>query len=703
MIGENVAEAKPKLLLKDTFEQDRPPGAVIGKSSPNEIERLGVDVEGIIGIDHGALRIQPLRTAGWGRAGIAYGPFQRENGLALNVFMLNGHNTSQLDVFSDTMRRRIARWALGSASPSESKTLIVKRLARWIRSDHRQRTIDRMLWWRRLRQEAQNHIPIDENLAVGWFPEATPGNSLPTGSAFVMHALGPENGELWAAGGANPLPTIRGVQNLQYHFVIMLRERGAAYYAASVPDAYELSAYPLLRPLAIEPFRDEPQVYAGIHQSALGQIGFRIDTRVYGVSIASLPQFSSWYGTAHAADSLLGTSVLNESEAETGGRWRVISGALQLTDDGAVGTESENIAFLMPDTPSGLIHVIFEPDLEAGGEAGLIWRADESLGYWKLSLNNKSYNLGIVENGTFSQVASGDSVSLSAANTRSVQILDDGKTFAAYLNGTLLFNQRFEDARLGDRHGVGVYVDSGHARIHHFEAHPRTIAIPPVLELGKPWYQLGQQPVFTETFDGEARQIEGKRTTTGGKTWKRTFGAGMIDVQGDGTAKVHATPTTPNPGRTAFTVDWDYPEFADLELTVAPPGTDFGEGEKGRCGVIFWQDEDNYIIVATYLDDLHPGVSISSFFYLNGFEELYDAVWTNLTRHIYWGKTSRLRVVFDGLHYMALVNDEPVLYRALTDVYPNFRRLSIKRTGLLVNWEWGDDTGSSLYSLVAKV
>jgi hypothetical protein len=54
----------------------------------------------------------------------------------------------------------------------------------------------------------------------------------------------------------------------------------------------------------------------------------------------------------------------------------------------------------------------------------------------------------------------------------------------------------------------------------------------------------------------------------------------------------------------------------------------------------------------------------------------------------------RLRAQFDGRHYLVSVNGEPVLYRALTDVYPAAARLAVRRVGLAVNWEWGNDTGS---------
>jgi hypothetical protein len=94
---------------------------------------------------------------------------------------------------------------------------------------------------------------------------------------------------------------------------------------------------------------------------------------------------------------------------------------------------------------------------------------------------------------------------------------------------------------------------------------------------------------------------------------------------------------------------------------------------------------------------------MSSFFHIDGFEEIYDAVWTNVGDRIYWGKPYNLRATFDGTHYLAFVDGEPVLYRAMTDVYPDIKPLKINRVGIVANWEWGNDTGSIFENFVGKV
>ena len=117
---------------------------------------------------------------------------------------------------------------------------------------------------------------------------------------------------------------------------------------------------------------------------------------------------------------------------------------------------------------------------------------------------------------------------------------------------------------------------------------------------------------------------------------------------------------------------------------------------------MFHQDDGNSLIVAVWLDDHYGGASISTFFRLRGFEDLYDAVWTNIGDRISWGRDFRLKVVFDGLVFVASVDDEVVLYRSLSDVDPRQGPLTIRRLGIVANWEWGTDTGSVFRRFTAR-
>ncbi len=256
--------------VDDEFRGECDAGSLIGSKTPHGVERKVVDREKVISVDNGAVRIAPLVEPGWGRAGIAYGPFARRNGRAFAVFLVNSHNTSQSEKLTETFRSRLDRWLRGPDLYSRPRRLI-----QWLLSKRKGRMVRQLRWWRRIAVGASPVPLINENLALGWFPSEAPSNPLAEGNGFVMHATGPENGELWARSGESILPTVRGVQNLQIYYVVVLRERGAIYYASSVAGANGLGTYPNMRPLAIDAFNDDPKVYAGIHQATLGQIGFR--------------------------------------------------------------------------------------------------------------------------------------------------------------------------------------------------------------------------------------------------------------------------------------------------------------------------------------------------------------------------------------------------------------------------------------------
>jgi len=457
--------------ITDSYSDNRASGKTIGTKSPSGILRKGIDAEKLVAIDNGALRFQPLITSGWGRQGIAYGPYTRSNGLALAVLLLNGHNTSQLETI-EWLNRRLKRWIIGSETESP-----LERIRGWLRSRQKKGTIRRLLWWTRISPIATKLFPIpslNENLAVGWFPSENPANPLAEGNGFIVHATGGENGELWARVGANCLSAFRGLQNLQVYYVVILREKGAAYYAASVPNARGLFAYPFLRPLAIDPFNEEATLFAGVHQCVLGQIGFRADTRVYGVQIESIPELATWYGTAHAADKLIGDRNLDGTEAEVGGCWQVSTGSYRLTPQGILPDGSDNLALLDPGKPSGLIHVLIETG-DCLSECSLVWRFQDEHNYWRLLLKGDRCQLQVIENGNFSEVAVSNKWYLEPNRVTSLQILDDGEIFSIYLDGKLVFDRRFTNSRFKDATAVGLGSVDSDLYFRFFEAHPRSV------------------------------------------------------------------------------------------------------------------------------------------------------------------------------------------------------------------------------------
>lgn len=339
--------------FSDSFPDDLASGKTIGSKTAAGIERKGIDREKAIAIDNHALRFKPLIQPGWGRQGIAYGKYQRANGLTMAVLLLNGHNTSQAETI-EWLYKRIPRWLQGSETES-----IFKRVIAWLGSQHKSATPRRLLSWFRMAAEVTKFFPlpkINDNLAAGWFTDAVPSNLPENANNFVIRATGAENGELLVKVGTKLLSILRGLQNVPVCYVVILREQGAAYYAASTPQVYGLPSFPQLRPVAIDAVNLEPTLYAGVHQSVLGQIGFRADTRVYGVKVETISALATWYGTAHGADALIGIGNLASIPAEVGEAWQIITGSFERTEEGLMATESDSLAILKPQTTSGLLH-----------------------------------------------------------------------------------------------------------------------------------------------------------------------------------------------------------------------------------------------------------------------------------------------------------------------------------------------------------
>ncbi len=707
--------------IVDDFSSDRQSGRVIGSQAISGHQRRGIDVEKLMSIDNGALRIQPPITPGWARAGIAYGPFQRRAGLALAIFMLNGHNTSEGNSREDSFKSRIWRWVRGTQANS-----IGNRLWRRASSSQHQGTTRQFYRWarnhrRRFKKDGQD-THLMENLALGWFSSAVPADPTKQGHSIVVRALGPDNGELCTRCDSGRLstedtsltPAFQGLQNVQTYYLVLLREQGAAYYAASVANAKGLAAFPNMRLIGIDapnPQSAEPaELYAGLYQGALGQVGFRVDTRVYDFQTAQVPALSNWYGTAQTADTLIAdeVSLLTEQAAELGGRWHPLRGTLEKTAQGLAARTENSLALLEMPTPAGAIHAIVnvvntDDSLAA---CALLWRTQDERNTWGLFFEQGQCQIRLQTEGKWSKVAVEESYGLREGRN-AVQILDSGSLFSLYLNGQLLFDRWFTDDRLGAIAQIGLLYKNGSPdnsgpTFTHLEAHPREIPIPAEFKLGPPWHTAGTKTHIADSFSGPPGELSGRPAEVGNGQWQKTLGTGQMQLTGEGALKVKASVAQPNPGRLAYTLPWSNPSFADVAVDILPPGTARHQNEKGRGGLIFWQDADNYITINQWLDDGYGGAAISAFFHIDGFEEVYDAIWTNVGTRVQWGQQQMFRIAFDGLNFTVYLGEEPVLYRALTDIYAKIKPLSIQRVGLVANWEWGDDTGTQFNSFVAK-
>jgi hypothetical protein len=382
--------------------------------------------------------------------------------------------------------------------------------------------------------------------------------------------------------------------------------------------------------------------------------------------------------------------------------WRALDGRLERSTRGLSATEPGVAAAVVEAArPAGLVHMVLDtaPLFAPEGRVGLLWRSGPA-GAWRVvvSADRAELAFGTGADGSESwTVVEEASARLEAARSFSLQVVDDGEQFGVHLDGVLLFDRWFDDDRLADQRGVGLVLGGpGRVTARAFEAMPRLLEAPAELKLEQPWCERGGTVTCVDEFRGPEGELD--------DPWERTVGDGHFARTGHGSARVVADRQRPNPGRTLFTRRWDEPDFADIEVELTPPGRGRGEGHRGRGGLVFAEDGDTHLIVNTWLDDAphHDGSSISMFFRCRGYERLYDACWTNVGRKVTWGRPFRLRLAFDGRQVMTWLDDEPILYRRLRDIYPTAPRLRINRVGLAANWEWGDDTGTTFRNFVAR-
>jgi LmbE family N-acetylglucosaminyl deacetylase len=646
-------------------------GRVIGSNSTSGATRQGVDAEGTISLHDSRLRFDPLRKPGWGRQGVAYGPFERRPGLAFVSRVLSSHHNAHTD-----------------PPPRGPRSMLGKLRHTW--------------------SPSQLLLPaIEDNLLVGFHDVVTPAHAAPPGNGFILHAGGNLNGELRARVAGHPARLHLGVHEVPVTYVVVLREQGATYYVAGPPGADGLGPWPELRPVAVDHLDADALLFAGVHQSVHAEGGHEMATSVDELRVSDVPSLRAWYGGAAGADSLTGHGPLDGTPADVGGSWTVVDGDLVRAEGGvaAVGQSAE--ALMALPSPAGLVHVLIQtaPVLADEGWAGLCWRcgADGRDG-WRVRVWSDHATAEVGEDGRWEVVAEGPA-RLAAARVSSLQVVDDGTTIGVHLDGRLLFDRWIVDERHATRSHVGLAVGpEDRATLRAFEAHLRSIPVPAELDLSAPWDELGTVVALADGFAGPPGDLDnsahpaavGADRSSTRPAWKRSLGLGQLELTGAGSLRVRADRHQPNLGRTLYTTAWDDPTFADLEVDLVPPGTARSQGHGSRGGLVLWQDTGSYVVVNLWVDDspTHDGSAVSLFCCSGGHERIANAVWANVGRRATWGRRSTLRVVSDGEHLVVRLDGQPVLQRRIRDLYPWASRLSINRVGLAVNREWGDDTGT---------
>ena len=333
--------------------------------------------------------------------------------------------------------------------------------------------------------------------------------------------------------------------------------------------------------------------------------------------------------------------------------------------------------------------------------AAVHWRRLDDANELRCEVRNGAWRLVHRESGEDRELASGSGEAVGV-----LEIVDgeDGHTVRVVVDGVST-PVATSDRSLPPGTGVGVSaLGVGPTGLVDLEAHPVHLQAPAPAGLPVPKGVAGRRPVLELDFaDDQTGDLQTLRAPTG--PWRRDVGAGTFRVEPERGVVVDATATRPCPGRTIFTVPWPDPSVADLETTIVPPPRSVEATAMSRAGLVFWDDARNHLIVSLWLNDRPAhfvGGSVSSFIVLDGHEDVYDAVWTNVSQRIAHGAPVRLRVSFDGDRYLAWLDDELVLWRSISDVYPRAGRFAITRVGLVANWEWGTDTGSAFRRLVGR-
>ena len=657
-----------EVVVADRFGDDRRRGEVVGSVGPSGARRDGADPDRVLGIDGGALRVVSLVRPGWGRTALSYelgtddDPPSRDRPVVLAGWLLNGHNTAQAEPLGEGLRRRMATWARGNGETSWPRHVLD-----WARRGRRRWALRRFRHWAAIAiaDRRGRLLLLDDNLSFGLLPGVTSADPLAEGDGFVVHAAGATNGELRAATPAGPMRLVPDVANVPLHLLVVRDDAEVVLCVAGATDLVGAPALPRARQVAVVPAASRTPTHAVLQQAVSGQIGFAADTRVHEVVVAR--------GRPFAEEPVLVDEVVGEGAAAFAARWSPADevGLVRLT---AAGTPTGRLSF---DDGAVAWTVSLEPDVVGFR----VERADGAGGAWSATIRRGSAGLD-------------------------VQVGDDGRRVGCHVGSELVggdwWGRVSGDARPSPTGAPTLRFD-GHGGPVRAVIRRRHVALRPELvpsPIGAP--EAVGDVLIDERFepggDSSERELSGAGT---GTPWRRAGGEGRI-VVGRAGARVDATAERPLPGRLLYTVANPASGPVELEIEVVPPGSGRDQGERGRAGVAFVDRHGDALLVSTWLDDHYAGASLSSFVRLGGYEDLYDAIWTNVGERITWRRPYRLRVAFDGMTWVVRLDDEPVLQRTLRDVHPDQRPLEIERVGIVANWEWGTDTGSTFRRFVAR-
>lgn len=527
--------------------------------------------------------------------------------------------------------------------------------------------------------------PAGVHFAAGLFASSNPANPL-TGHTIGTATAGTSGGQLYVNLGTTMSTLFPSIKQPELLLFIAMRPTGVIYFVTAPTGARHVgvSGYPNMRPIGINPSGSGALYPSMFTRQDNSQI------LVSAIAAEVIGDWAQWYTSAHAADTLIGGDVsISGRAALVGGNWTLQAGAINVTATGAKCITSPSRAFLSPATKSGLIAATFVTGATPSSAIGYImFRYTDVNNRWIAGFDTTQFRIFRTVAGVSTEINTSGSYKFTANSTHYVQVVDDGDRYTVFLDGVLVWTGT--DTTHGNATGCGILLsNTGDLWVQNFEAHPLAVAIPNILQILTPFDQDGTTTLATENFTGASADLDGKTTTTGALTWRAD--TGRIDLDGGGSAaRVSGAPI--------YTIPWSDTDFADLQVQITPPGTDYGQSEAGLCGLIFWQDAANYLLARFYITDDQVDATEIEIIYTragDGVVERRVSFGTEITH----GQAGVLRAVCTGTKFLIHLDGEPVISSRLIDIKPSYPTLTINRVGI---YAASQDTGSLFDDFVAK-